>query len=151
MARMHSGAKGVAGSKKPAVKQQPVWLRYSEKEVELLIQKLAKEGMSASKIGLHLRDVYGIPDLSVITTKKITGILKEKNLAPKMPEDLRALFKKNAQLMKHFELNKHDVPAKRSIFLTESKIRRLVKYYKRSGAIAKTWNYNPADLKFYLE
>lgn len=148
---MHSGARGVAGSKKPAVKQQPVWVRYSEKEVALLIQKLAKEGMSASKIGLYLRDVYGIPDSTVITNKKITQILKEKNLAPKMPEDLRAFFKKNAQLLKHLELNKHDMPAKRSVSLTESKIRRLVKYYKRMGVLAKEWNYNPADLKFYLE
>ncbi len=151
MAKMHSGARGRAKSKKPAVKEQPTWLRYSEKEVELLIQKLAKEGLSPSKIGLHLRDVYGIPDSSVITKKKVTEVLKEKNMAPKLPEDLRALFKKNAQLHKHKETNKQDQPAKRSITLTDSKIRRLVKYYKRTGVLASDWTYNPADLKFYLE
>ena len=66
MARMYSRRKGKAGSKKPAKKQVPSWLRYKGKEVELLVVKLAKEGKNPSQIGLHLRDVYGIPDTKIV-------------------------------------------------------------------------------------
>ena len=52
MARMHSRDKGTSGSTSPSVKSIPSWHMYKAKEVELLIVKYAKEGNSASKIGL---------------------------------------------------------------------------------------------------
>ena len=71
MARMHSRKKGKSGSKKPLKKVKKVWLRYSDKEVEQLIIKLAKQGNTQSKIGIMLRDTYGVPDVKIILNKKL--------------------------------------------------------------------------------
>ena len=50
---------------------EPDWIEYSTEEIEELILKLNKEGNSASKIGVILRDQYGIPDVKVVTGMKI--------------------------------------------------------------------------------
>ena len=80
MARMHSRARGKSGSNKPVTTKIPSWLSYKPKEIELLIAKLRKEGRTSAQIGLYLRDNYGIPDVQLITKKKITKILNEKKL-----------------------------------------------------------------------
>ncbi len=151
MARMHSRAKGQSGSKKPIKKTVPSWIRHKPKEVELLIGKLGKEGLTASSIGLIMRDSYGIPDVKTLTDKSITKILAEKNLVPEVPEDLRSLIRKAVLVRKHLEENHHDMPAKRGLQLTESKINRLVKYYKKSGKLPVTWKYDPKKASTYLE
>lgn len=151
MARMYSGSRGKAGSKKPSKKQIPSWLRYKGKEVELLIVKLAKEGKNPSQIGLYLRDVYGIPDTKTVAGKGITDILKEKKLLKEIPEDVMALIKKSVQLRKHLALNRKDQTARRGITLAESKIKRLVKYYKRTQRIPESWKFDPEKAGLYLE
>ena len=103
MARMHSGKRGKHGSKKPAKKTAPSWIRYKPKEVELIIAKLAKEGKTSSQIGIILRDTYGIPSVSALCGKSVTAMLKEKKMLPDIPEDLVALFKKYAAVKKHME------------------------------------------------
>ena len=140
-----------AVKKKPAKKAVQKWTRYKEKEVELLIVKLAKEGKTASQIGLHLRDVYGIPDVKVITKKSISEILKESELLPKVPEDLMALMKKAVLIRKHMEQNKKDMPALRGLQLTESKISKLIKYYKKKNRLPKEWKYDPSKVKLLAE
>lgn len=147
MARMHSRARGKAGSKKPLNFKRPVWLRYDEKEIIMLVEKLAKTGMSPSQIGLKLRDSYGIPDVKKIVGKSITEILEEKKLAPELPEDLNALLVKAAKLSRHIEENKLDKTALRGMLLTESKIRRLVKYYSKKKKLPEGWRYRRSDLK----
>ena len=77
--------------------------------------------------------------------------MKEKDVAPKVPEDLMALIKKNILINKHMEENKHDMSAKHGRELTESHIRRLVKYYKSTGKLSADWKYDPAKLKLLLE
>ncbi len=151
MARMHSGARGRAGSLRPENRTKPTWLRYSEKEIELLVLKLSKEGLKPSQIGMHLRDSYGIPDVSIITGKPITKILKEKGITSKVPEDLQALLKTTIAIRKHLESNKKDNTAKRGLQLAESKIRRLVKHYKKTKVLSKDWNYDPENVRLYLE
>ncbi|MBI4738791.1 30S ribosomal protein S15 [Candidatus Woesearchaeota archaeon] len=151
MARMHSGAKGKSGSKKPIKKTQPSWVRYTPKEIELLIAKFAKEGRTASQIGLYLRDTYGIPDVRNITHKKITQILQEKNMGPELPDDLRALIRKATAIRRHLEGNKLDQPARLGLTLTESKIKRLIRYYKESNKLALDWKYDPKRATTYLE
>ena len=149
MARMYSRKRGKHGSKKPAKKTAPSWIRYKGKEVELLIAKLAKDGKSASQIGLALRDIYGIPSVLALSGKSISAILKEKKLTPEMPDDLIALFKKYAAVRKHLEANKHDQTAKRGFHLTKSKIGRLVKYYKREGRIPEAWKFDTERAGFF--
>ena len=132
MARMHSRKRGKAGSKKPMKKVLPIWVRYKSKELELLIIKLAKEGKTPSQIGIVLRDIYGIPDEKLVTKKNITKILEEKKILPELPEDLTALIKKAISVRKHMESNKKDEKARFGLLLTESKIKRLTKYYQRA-------------------
>lgn len=151
MARMHSRKKGKAGSKRPVRKTIPSWIRYKPKEVELLIVKLAKEGKTTSEIGMIMRDVYGIPDVRGIVKKKITDILEEKNLKPAIPDDLLRLIKKGILIRKHLEENRKDEGAKRGLTLTESKIRRLAKYYKRTKRLPVDWKYEPAKIRLFIE
>jgi small subunit ribosomal protein S15 len=151
MARVYSRRKGTSGSSKPLVKKEQSWLRYKGKEVELLVTKLSKEGYKPSQIGIHLRDAYGIPDVRAATDKKLTQILGEKGLLQKFPEDILALMKKRVAISKHMITNKKDNSAIRGLEITDSKIRRLVKYYKGKGKVAEDWNYNPDEIKLYLE
>jgi len=151
MARMYSRKKGKHGSKKPVKKTKPLWLRYSGKETEQLITKLAKSGKTSSEIGIILRDTYGVPSVRALTKKKITQILNENNLQKKLPYDLLALIKREIDIMKHLESNKNDMTAFRGLQLTESKIGRLVKYYKRTGKLPGDWKYDRANAKLLLE
>ena len=151
MARMYSKRKGKSGSSKPLEQKEQSWLRYKGKEVELLITKLAKEGQKPSQIGIHLRDTYGIPDVVAVTGKKLTAILEEKSLLQRFPEDVLSLMTRRVAITKHMLENKKDETAKRGIDITDSKIRRLVKYYKAKGKISKDWNYNPDEIKMIME
>lgn len=151
MARMYSKKRGKAGSKRPLRKTKHAWVRYKAKEAELLIGKIAKEGKTASRIGVVLRDTYGIPSVKLLTGKSITQIMKEKEVSSNVPEDLMALIRKNILIKKHIESNRQDQTAKRGLGLTESYIRRLVKYYKRTKKLAPDWKYDPAKVKLLLE
>lgn len=148
MARMHSRDKGKSGSSKPA-KRVPTWAPFKGKEVEKLVLKYAKAGKDSSEIGMILRDSYGINSVKALTEKKIGQILKENNLQPELPEDLLNLIKKLIDVKTHFEKNKQDMTSKRGVLLTSSKIRRLVKYYTRSGRVAKDFNVDMNRLKMY--
>lgn len=151
MARKYSRARGKSGSKKPVEKNIATWVRYKPKEVEKLIIKLAKSGNRAGEIGLYLRDNYGIPSVRVITNKKITQILEENKLGKKIPEDLMNLIRKNISLRTHLEKNHHDMAAKRGLEITDSKIRRLVKYYKDKKRLPEDWKFHPEQIKLYEE
>ncbi len=150
MARMHSRKKGNAGSKKPIRKAAPAWVRYQAKEVELLVAKVAKEGKTQSQVGIALRDSYGVPDVKKISGRNVSAIMKEKNLLPQIPEDLMALIKKSVTVKKHLDGQKHDMTAKRGFELTDSKIRRLVKYYKREQVLPQDWSYDPEKVKLII-
>lgn len=151
MSRRYSGAKGKSGSKKPVNKVVPSWMGYKAKEIEKLIVKLAKAGKNASQIGMHLRDVYGVPSVKIATQKRITAILKENKLEKTLPDDLMALIKKSIYLRKHLERNKDDQSAKRGLGITDSKINRLVKYYKRTHRLPEDWKFHPERIKMYVE
>ena len=151
MARMYSRKHGKAGSKKPIKKQLPSWVRYGEKEVELLIQKLAKDGKLSSEIGIVLRDTYGIPDSRLITKKRISAILTEKGLGKEVPDDLLMLIRRAVNINKHMERNKKDNTALRGSQLTLSKIRRLTKYYKKSGKLDSEWKFDPSRASLFID
>ena len=144
---MHSRDKGKSNSKRPYRAKKPEWVSLSAEELEDVIVKLAKEGVSPSKIGVTLRDQYGIPDLSMVTKKKLTQILREKGLAPKLPEDLSNLIHKAVKIRKHIEGHSKDKVNRRGLQLTESKIKRLIKYYKKSGRLPADYIYDPEKAK----
>jgi small subunit ribosomal protein S15 len=151
MARMHSRRKGRHGSTKPVRDSKPSWVKYKPKEVVQLVEKLGKKGMQSAEIGRELRDSYGIPSVKTITGKKISSILKEAKVYPKFPEDLLNLMKSAVNVYKHLEKNKKDLHSKRGFQLMESKIKRLVKYYKNKGVIDRTWKYSIDVAKLLVE
>jgi len=105
--------------------------------------KLAKDEVPPSKIGIVLRDQYGIPLVKPITGKSIKEILVEGNVNLAIPEDLNNLIKKANGIAQHLSENKKDATNKRSLELTVSKIRRLAKYYKKYDSLPQTWTYRP--------
>lgn len=151
MARMHSRDKGKSKSYKPVGRPIPEWVDKKPKEIEMLIVKLAKQGESASKIGAHLRDSYGIPDVKPILGKSITKVLKEKELEPEIPDDVMSLLKKEVMLRKHLEHNNKDEGAKRGLILTQSKTKRLVKYYRENGRLPQNWKYDPKQIALLID
>lgn len=150
MARMHTSSKGKAGSTKPVSTTSPSWLKLKKDEVVALVLKLAKKDNSTSKIGLILRDSYGVPDVKLITGKSISEILADNKLASEVPEDIQNLIKRAVSVRKHLSANKKDVASKRGLQLIESKIRRLEKYYKRSGKLPQRWKYNPEKARLLV-
>ncbi|MBI2233226.1 MAG: 30S ribosomal protein S15 [Candidatus Aenigmarchaeota archaeon] len=140
MARMHSRKHGRSGSKKPIKRIRQEWLAYDKEEAEKLIVKLAKDGRPSSQIGIVLRDQYGIPDVRAFGLRiaKIT----EKAAKKQVPEDLYNLMKQAVNLHRHLGENKADAKAIHGVELVESKIRRLGKYYARTGKLPKGWKYS---------
>jgi len=134
MARMHSRRRGSSGSERPAVDDPPEWSDVDTDAVEERVVELAEEGHSPSEIGLVLRDegVQGtpVPDVKLATGKKVTEILAEHDEQPEIPEDLRNLMAKAVRLRDHLAENQTDYQNKRALQNTESKIRRLVDYYR---------------------
>ena len=143
MARIHARVKGKSRSHKPLTADVPKWVEKKPKEIETLVVKFGKQGMSSALIGLTLRDSYGIPSVKNITNKSITQILKENKLTEEIPEDLKNLIKRAITIQKHLETNKKDNVSRRGLKLTESKILRLQGYYKDNKVLPATWNYNP--------
>jgi len=142
MARMHTRRKGQAGSKKPIRTEPPKWSNTNKEEIENTIQQLASGGKGSSEIGMILRDRYGVPDVTLVTGKKVGQILKEKNVAPKVPEDIQRIILNVLDLNKHLLKNKKDVHNKRSLNNMISKIRRLEKYYHREGVLPEDWKFS---------
>ena len=142
--------KGKSHSTRPARPTPPGWIVYSQEEIELLIEELAKKGYGPSMIGIILRDQFGIPLVKPILGKKITDVLREKGLEPEIPEDLMALIRKAVNLRRHLEEHPKDLHAKKGLLDLESKIRRLVKYYKRIGKLPKDWEYGPEKAKLLV-
>jgi small subunit ribosomal protein S15 len=151
MARIHARKKGKAGSTRPYRTSPPEWIEYSAEEIETLVVKLAKRGETPSKIGVILRDQYGVPLVKQITGKSITKILEEKGIKQDLPEDLVNLIKKAVNLDKHLSSNPKDMSSRRGMQLIESKIRRLAKYYRRTGKLPENWKYDINQAKLVVK
>ena len=109
---------------------KPVWLKYTEEEVKDIIIAIAKKNpeMTSEKIGLMLRDTYGIPKVKIYKLK-INKVLKEKNLY-KNP-DLTNLTKKVAKLEAHLINNRQDKKTKRAENITKAKLKTVKEYLER--------------------
>jgi small subunit ribosomal protein S15 len=158
MARMHSRKHGQSGSTKP-VRKRAHWVTYEADEVEKLVQKLSKEGLSNAQIGTTLRDQYGVPDVRALGLRvaKITDkVKKEKQSDSKykqrlVPEDMYNLIAKSVNLHKHMKANHGDNNTKHGLELLESKIRRLGKYYVRRGVLPENWKYTIEEAKLIVK
>jgi small subunit ribosomal protein S15 len=79
------------------------------------------------------------------------AILKESENYSELPEDLFNLLKRAVKIKKHLEENKKDIHSDRGFKLIESKIKRLVKYYKNKKVLDKKWTYNIETAKILVE
>ncbi|HJJ28574.1 MAG TPA: 30S ribosomal protein S15 [Methanocorpusculum sp.] len=150
MARMHARRRGIAASVRPYRKEVPAWSNGDAKDVEAKIVELRKTGLTCAQIGLVLRDKHGIPNVKLVTGKRINKIVRENNLDQDLPEDLRNLMHKAMVMRKHLDENKKDLHNKRQLQLTESKVRRLVKYYTGTGRLPADWTYDPKTAEILL-
>ena len=141
MGRMHAHRHGKSHSIRPATVRAPSWITLTPAEVEALVVKYSKDGLTPSQIGIKLRDQHSIPLIKPITKKGINQILEENDLIPDMPEDLENIVNKAVGLQKHLKENKGDNRNVRSLELIEAKVHRLSVYYKRIERIPKTWKY----------
>src|SRR3989344_4160262 len=128
-------------AKKKTKKAEPKEKKLSTQEVTETILDLARTGTPSVKIGHILKEEHGILNVKELTGKRITQILRENNLAPKLPADLNALIQKAASIRKHVATHKIDLEARYGLMLTESKIRSLAKYYKREKVLPVDWKY----------
>jgi small subunit ribosomal protein S13e len=142
MGRMYGRGKGISKSSIPYKKKAPRWLNIDPNEVVKQMEFLAKKGYKPSQIGVILRDNYAIPQSALLTGGKILRLLKKKGIAPEIPEDLYHLMRKAVQIRKHIEKNKRDRDSKFRLILVESRIHRLVRYYKLKKQLPATWRYN---------
>ncbi len=141
MGRVHTHRHGKSHSIRPATLRAPSWITQSPKEIEELVTKYSKDGLSPSQIGNKLRDQHSIPLVKPITKKSVDQILVENKLQAEMPEDLENIVKKAVGLQKHLKANKGDSRNVRSLELIEAKVHRLSVYYKKIGRIPATWKY----------
>jgi len=141
MGRIHTHNHGKSHSTIPIIIKSPSWISQDPKEIEELIIKYGKDDLSASQIGMKLRDQHSIPLVRPIVKKTITQVLEENDLNPEIPEDLNNIVKKAVGLQKHLKSNKSDNRNVRSLELIEAKVHRLSVYYKRIGKIPKNWKY----------
>ena len=154
MARMHTRRRGSSGSDRPAADEPPAWSDVDAEAIEARVVELAEQGQDPSVIGLTLRDegVKGtpVPNVKLATGKKVTEILEEHDAAPELPEDLRRLMERAIGLREHVAENGQDFQNKRALQNTESKIRRLVNYY-RGDKLDADFRYSYAEAKRLLE
>jgi small subunit ribosomal protein S15 len=148
---MHTRRKGRSCSKRPLISENPEWVPIGAAEIEDLIVKFTKEGYTPARIGLVLRDQYGVPDVKLATGKTVTAIMKEKDVAPSLPEDLSNLMRRAISLNVHLKENRGDVSNKRGLNLIEAKIRRLERYYKRNGVLPQNWRYSLSNAELMLK
>jgi small subunit ribosomal protein S15 len=154
MARMHSRRRGSSGSDRPVADDSPEWSDVDEDAIEQRVVELAESGHGPSEIGLKLRDegVRGtpVPDVKLATGKKVTEILEEHDAQPDLPEDLRNLMEKAVGLREHMQANPTDHQNRHALQNTESKIRRLVDYY-RGDELDEEFAYSYEDATDLLE
>jgi len=141
MGRMYGPGKGMSSSVLPYARVAPGWVRSTAGEVEEMIVRAAKKGHLPSQIGALLRDTHGVPLVHGVTGGKILRMLKARGLAPEVPEDLYFLIKKAVAIRKHLDRNRTDVDAKFRLILVESRVHRLIRYYRRTKKIAPNLKY----------
>ncbi|MDC0200038.1 30S ribosomal protein S15 [Candidatus Nitrosopelagicus sp.] len=141
MGRLHTHNHGKSHSIRPIDPKKPEWVKQTNDEIEGLIIKYAKEGMTSSQIGIKLRDQHAIPLVKPIINKGIKEVLIENKLNPEIPDDLNNIVMKAVNLQKHLKENRSDNRNTRALELVEAKVHRLSTHYKKTGEIDQKWKY----------
>ncbi len=129
------------GSQAPIRDAAPEWLGMLPREIEKKVGEMAKDGVQPAKIGLVLRDSFGVPDVKQATGKSIGAIVAESGFAPSIPQELTNLIHRAINLQEHLKGNRQDLHNRRGLELIEARIRKLAKYYQKRGELPTTWKY----------
>ena len=105
--------------------EKPMWVKIKEPELKKIIVKLAEKN-SPSKIGLILRDQYGIPTTRIFG-KKLKKYLTEQGIEKN--EDLENAEKKVNNLKEHLKNNITDRSAKHKLQKAQSRLNIIRKYF----------------------
>lgn len=142
MAKMHTRKKGKSSSTKPTNATKPTWVTMTQAEIEDLVVEIAKTGKTEAQIGQILRDQYAIPSVKLLTGKTISQVLKSRKAASEYPSDLIDLIRRAMNIRKHLGKNTRDDSNKKKLTDVESKVKRLVRYY-RGKKLPAGWKYDP--------
>ena len=123
----------------------------TKEKVEKIILDMVKEGKSLAEIGSILRDQYGIFDVREVLGTKLKRFLEKKGIKQRIPDDLKALFRRYLIVRKHLLVHKKDKHSKRGLMIIESKIKRLIKYYKRKGVLDPKFRFDKENVVLYLK
>ncbi|MCW1294006.1 MAG: 30S ribosomal protein S15 [Candidatus Parvarchaeota archaeon] len=129
----------------------PHWVTYKPGEIENIIVNKYEQGMTKAKIGAMLRDQYGIPSVMDLTGKNIAKILKEKDIKESLPEDLMALYRRAVKLHIHLQKERKDNKSRRSFVILESRIKRLINYYKGRHVLPMDYNYTIENARLVVK
>lgn len=153
MARMHTGRHGKSKSRKPDVElgSPPEGFTGTREEIDEAIVAYAKQGTHQALIGQMLKEKKALPYIKQLYGKRLGVILKEKGYSPQYPQDFFDLLKRATVLRRHLGRNHNDVHNRTRLVRIESKIWRLSKYYKRSGALPKEWKYEPEKVALLIK
>jgi len=116
--------------KTKAKMEKPVWLKYTGDEVKAIILKLVNKGLTGEKIGLVLRDQYGVPDVKIYGFS-IKEVLVEKGKFEE-PTNINLKAKLEA-VINHYKKNKQDKRAERSLIITKAKLKKREDYLNKKN------------------
>lgn len=139
------------GSKKPVRDQAPEWVNMLPREIEAKVVEMAKDGVQPAKIGLTLRDSYGVPSVHEVTGKKVGQIIADAGVAPKLPQELGNLVRRAINLQEHLQHNRKDLHNTRGLELIEARIRKLAKYYQKNGQLETSWKYTRQGARLLVD
>ncbi|BCS90926.1 MAG: 30S ribosomal protein S15 [Candidatus Micrarchaeota archaeon] len=151
MSRLHKYARGRSKSRKPHFTGELEDFGVAKEEIERLIVDYARKGYSPAQIGQILKDKHGIKSVRHATGKRVVKILEEHAMKPVIPSDLLDLIKKAVNVRKHLEQNHKDIHNKRNLALIESKIWRLVRYYRDNNKLPASWKYDPETAELLIK
>ena len=151
MARMYAHKRGKSGSTKVHGEELPEWSNTDKDAIEELIDSLHQEGHSNADIGTILRDQHAIPDIRRVIGMRIGAYVSGKGIVPKYPEDMMNLMRKAVSIIDHLSSNRKDLHNRRALELTESKIRRLARYYQSHGRLSSDWKYKRDQVRLMVE
>lgn len=136
---MHSRGKGKSSTVKPFTTTIPTYMVEPVPEIKKIIVNLANRGNGATAIGAILRDQYGIGNVKDVIGTNLLDFMRKNNCAPAVPEDLTALVDKANHVRKHLSVFKKDNGAKYRLILINSRVHRLVRYYKEKKILPGNW------------
>jgi small subunit ribosomal protein S15 len=123
--------------------------QISKEQINDIIKELWNKGYTPSQIGKELKEKYNINVKEILNKKLVKYATKELNLKQEIPEDLLYLFKKINVMLKHLELHKKDIVTKKKLEELESRVKSLIKYYKKNKKLPQTFEYSRDIAKMY--